>query len=144
MGWKPDWLYRLVFEHFQRAWDKVQQEGEGRLGPASASLWVTQYSEAHAGASPYFCRGQPVRAWSYVGERWEEVPAVECVADDNAVHGMFYHKAIGRFHISEDRKTVIIEYTFGPRYGRGFVLAVKGQGKTAELVPKSDSIMWWS
>lgn len=145
MGWKTDWLYHLVFEQFEHAWAKAQKEGESRFGPASARLVISQYNERHEAGSPYYCRGGSSRSWNYAGRHWEEeTSSVECVAEDNAVHGMFYHTALGRFYISEDRKTVIIEYTFGPRYGRGFVFLVKGQGKAAELLPKPDSITWCS
>jgi hypothetical protein len=144
MGWKADWLYRPVFEQFERAWAKAQKEGEGGLGPASAELLVTQYNEVNADHAPYCFGGQSVRSWRYTGQRWEESYSAERTTEDNAVHGMFYHRAAGSFCISEGRKTVIIEYLFGPLYVRGFVFCVRGQGKTAELVPQPDAVTWFS
>lgn len=62
MGWKTDWLYQLVFEQFELAWDKAQQEGEGRFGPASARIVVSQFGEGEETGSPGMCKGHLSRS----------------------------------------------------------------------------------
>lgn len=143
MGWKSDWLYQLVFDQFQRAWIKAQRDGEGRFGPASNSLVVTLYNEAIFDSGCQYCRGTAIRSWRFNGHDWAEYDLSTQLAVP-VTHGMLYETAIGRFHISDDRRVVTIEFTFGPRYGRGFVFLVHGQGTTAKLIPKPDSSTWSS
>lgn len=144
MGWKSDWLYRLVFQQFEQAWMKAQAEGASRFGPAPESLLVGQHSETIVdGVSPY-CRGPIARKWCYAGGDWTELESGRSTSVDHAVRGMFFQTAIGRFCISPDRMTVVIEYVLGPRYGRGFTLTVEGQGDSAVLMPETDSVMWHS
>ena len=144
MGWKSDWLYQLIFDQFERAWSQAQADGESRFGPASTSLLVGEYDKAVGDGSPPYCRGNVVRAWNFAGREWNSEAAAELLRHNGSTHGMFYHTAMGGFCISADRKTVMIEYRFGPRYGRGFVFIVQGQGDTARLLPKPDSVIWHS
>ena len=138
MGWKTDWLYRLVFQEFSCAWDRAQGEGGDTSGRPPVALHVTEHDDV-CPEGPAFCCGEPIRSWDFAGEGWEEVPLRERTPDDRAVHGMFVRVAVGSFHISEDRKTMAVEYVFGPRYGHGSIFAVRGQGKRAKLVPKPGS-----
>jgi hypothetical protein len=142
MGWKSDWLYRLVFNYLELAWTTAQRDGESRFGPAPTLLRVTEFFADNDGQQfPSLC--QPRRCWVYNGLEWraEKMPEPYPV---NSVVGMFYIEARGGFFISADRKMVVIEYRFGPRYGRGGVFVVQGQGTRASLLPEQDSIGWVS
>jgi hypothetical protein len=49
--------------------------------------------------------------------------------------GMFYERGVVEFFIDTDRKRVLFTYTLGPRYGRGMIFRVVGQGTTGRLTP---------
>lgn len=142
MGWKSDWLYALVLAKFERAWQQAQKQGQGRFGPASADMLISQSAESDWGKVAVRCCGRVIRRWRYTGCSFEPVPTRTTMPDDNPICGMFYEHATGTFHISPDRKTVVLEYTFGPRYGRGFVYVVESQGHTGRLREKPDAPMW--
>lgn len=146
MGWKSDWLYRIVFAEFEQAWKVAQKQGTGRFGPPSSELVVTQYggTEASEDQRPIGCRGDALRSWRYAGDDWEETTLPDFKTKPNPIRGMYYERASGNFHISADRKTVVIEHVFGPRYGHGTAFLVHSQGPTAYLSPKPDAIGWVS
>lgn len=142
MGWKSDWLYQLIFKQYELAWAKAQRDGEGHFGPASARLRVCQLPEIDLSSVP-LCRGEATRCWLYDGTGW--------IIDDSSVppaeptlQGMFFSEARGRFAISEDRKSLVIEFSFGPRYGRGFQYMVRGQGPSAVLAVDPNGTSWCS
>ena len=147
MGWKSDWLYRLVFEQFEIAWSKAQREADGRFGPAPNSFLVTEFSESSSDnldLSPgSFQPERRIRSWRFDGHDWTpELPA-EPVAKP-VIQRMFFETAIGRFRISNDRRAVTIDYIFGPRNGRGIVFVVERQGDFGRLKPKPESASWIS
>ena len=142
MGWKSDWLYRLVFNYLELAWTTAQRDGECRFGLAPTLLRVTEFF-AYTDGQQFASLCQPQRCWVYNGFEWREEEMLERYPV-NSVFGMFYIEVRGGFFISADRKKVVIEYRFGPRYGRGGVFVVHGQGTRATLLPKLDSIGWVS
>jgi hypothetical protein len=143
MGWNRDWLYQAIFKEFRRAWDKAQREGSGPHGPASTKLVVFEFHAADL-EGPH-CRGNRVRAWAFAGDDFQELPQAEAeVQRSGEITGMFYKTATGAFHIASDRKRVVVEYWFGPLYGRGFQFGVRGQGKTCRLAGVEDARSWIS
>lgn len=119
MGWQTDWLYQAIFNEYRRAWDKAQQEGRGQFGPASARLIVCEFSDADFERPT--CRGDRIRVWTFAGIDFHFVPNAEFEElRSGEITGMFYTTAVAGFHITGDRKRVVLEYCFGPRYGRGF------------------------
>src|SRR5262244_3133916 len=89
MGWKSDWLYRLVFAQFEEAWTTAQKQGAGRFGPPSVQLFVSQFNEAGANSdrAPIFCRGTALRTWHYAGHDWDETPLPDLKAKENPIRG---------------------------------------------------------
>ena len=148
MGWHSDWLYGLIFAKFRDAWLKAQNEGRGHRDPASADMLISQYGDTQRSECAVRCRGEVLRRWMYCGDDFEELPEFKSSPDVNAAHGMFYEHAYGAFNISPDRKIIVLEYGFGPLYGRGFVYDVKGQGARGRnkgtLTEKPDAPMWIS
>ena len=61
---------------------------------------------------------------------------------------MFWDRGWFCFHIAPDRKRVVITYVVGPRYARGLVLKVEGQGESGNdrgrLIPDPDANSWIS
>ncbi len=148
MGWRTDWLYGLIFAEFRAVWAKAQREGHGDHGPAPAEMLISEYRETRCSESAVRCCGGVLRHWQYRGESFEELAEPLEEPDCNPVRGMFYARASGAFNVSPDRKTVVLEYWFGPRYGRGFVYDVQGQGTfgkgRGQLTDKPNVPMWVS
>ena len=142
MGWQSDWLYQLVFDEVDRVWHRAIKDGAGRFGPAPTTLLISEMRDADWENAR--CRGDAHRQWTYQGGQPELVP----LAEDGAVdvgeqRGMVYERAAVTFCIDCDRKRIVFNYTLGPRYGRGMVFAVIGQGAKGRLSPTGGT-MWVS
>jgi len=143
MGWKSDWLYHLIINEFRKAWKKAQKEGSGNFGPCSDEMIVYQYSGCDLNNSR--CNGECLRAWIFNGDAFEAVsPDRVEKLKKSETQGMFYKQATGQFNISKNRRHVVLEYIFGPRYGRGYVFDVVGQGKKGCLQLKPGNAFWVS
>jgi hypothetical protein len=142
MGWQSDWLYQLIFHEVERVWRVAVKEGAGRLGPAPTILQVSEMDEAdwvHA-----WCRGVVLRRWTLQGGKPESLTLdQQGDADLGERRGMFYERSAASFCIDSDRKRVLFTYTLGPRYGRGMVFDVMGQGTKGKLRPNGGP-MWVS
>ncbi len=143
MGWKSDWLYGIIFAEFEKAWKQAQKEGKGEYGPASERMIISQYS-GYSTEMPH-CYGYLVKSWDYNGKSFElyDEPELDSCAEP-AIQGMFYKQASGSFAVSENRRAGVITYVFGPRYGRGFLFDVIGQGEKGEIRMNPGSTQWIS
>jgi hypothetical protein len=56
--------------------------------------------------------------------------------------GMFYDVGRVGFFVTEDRRLVVFEYILGPRYGRGLLFEVHGQGREARLGQSGRAPQW--
>jgi len=132
MGWQSDWLYRLIFDEAAKLWTQAQKEGSGTFGPAPDRFYVQQC--AAFDWQKLYCHPPILRVWSFDTTVWPAlVAAIPFPTPDRAVRGMFFVDGSVQFHIADDRKRVGWNHILGPRYGRGKVFRVRGQGQTATL-----------
>lgn len=143
MGWKSDWLYRRVFEQFEKVWSDTHKS-DRPFGPPPVEIFVTEYDQAVADNTSCHCKGNQIRMWRYTGGTWDLLKEPGGASRDNPIQGMYFQTARGCFHISKNRKTIVIQYTFGPRFGQSFAWAVQGQGRSTRLIRKPDTIGWIS
>ena len=128
MGWKSDWIYDLVFQEVSGVWAQACKDS-ARLGPRPSSLWVLEHRKADWDRAR--CKGQVLRAWLF-DDTGLQVAEIE----DNVepvIRGAMYDVGTVQFHIASSRKQVLFEFTLGPRYGRGRILQVVGQGPRGTL-----------
>jgi hypothetical protein len=141
VGWKSDWLYHIIFREVERVWAHTRREGEGTYGPAPDRFYIQQHSE-YTSTSLLLCSGYILRLWSFDGSEFTLLPHEKSGIYDTTIRGMFYIEGSIRFHITNDRKNVIWNAWFGPRYARGKAFCVIGQGKKATL-EKATAFMEW-
>lgn len=134
MGWQSDWLYQLVFAEVERVWHRACLDGQGNLGPAPDVLLVYEASEADW--ERVRCRYGVRRRWSFRGGQPELLSGEASAANDlGERRGMFYERGRVEFCVAADRARVLLTYTLGPRYGRGAIFDVVGQGTRGRLAP---------
>lgn len=143
MGWRTDWLYRLVFAEVARVWARAQKEGEGRYGPPPDFLLIQQRADADWDQAQ--CLGPVLREWMYGGADFEPRSPMDADAVPPATRrGMFYDRGCVQFHITADRKKVLFTFQIGPLYGQGMVFRVRGQGKCGAIDQHPDAHGWIS
>jgi hypothetical protein len=143
MGWQSDWLYRLIFDEAAKLWAQAQKEGSGTFGPAPERFYIQQC--AAIAWEQLFCRPPILRVWSFDTTAPPAlVTTLPFAAPDRTVRGMFYVDGSIQFCIADDRRRVAWNHVLGPRYGRGKVFRVRGQGKTATLEQDSAFGEWVS
>ena len=132
MGWQSDWLYHLIFGEAAKLWTQAQKEGSGKFGPVPNRFYIQQCAGVDWGQ--LFCHPPILRVWTFDATTEPAlIAAVPFPTPDRAVCGMFFVDGSVRFHIADDRKRVGWNHFLGPRYGRGKVFRVRGQGQTATL-----------
>ncbi|BCM90305.1 hypothetical protein IAD21_02156 [Abditibacteriota bacterium] len=159
MRWKTNWLYQLIFHDVEQIWELAVRDGEGPYGPGPDYLTVSQFANSYV--SPYskeekvaqgegdapvkLSAGALLKQWRFdaLGLR-VKVESDTALRGNTPIRGMFYEVGRVDFIISADRKVVDISYIVGPRYGRGRVFSVVGQGKSGHLVPQEGSVWWVS
>lgn len=129
MGWQTDWLYQLVFQEVADIWQRSRNFNE-QLGAPPTSLRVYEFAQADWDG-PH-CRGKANRAWQY-DETAGLQPSEVIDEQQPTIQGAMYDVGVVRFHIATSRKQVLFEYVLGPRYGRGHIFDVEGQGSRGEL-----------
>jgi hypothetical protein len=169
IDWKTDRVFNLVFQHFENAWAEAHGDAKCiKKTPYDSPPYefhITQFSRVNLKKAPRLCRGNPIRSWIYKGDEFKEVQlkyifrklpmflTIICSffkfffweddPEDDPI-ARIERCAGGCFYISPDRETVVIEYVFGPLYGRGFVFLVQGQGENCRLVHKPGASEWIS
>jgi hypothetical protein len=141
MGWKSDWLYGLVFQQVAAVWNDCMRTGKGRYGPPPERFLVTECSTANWDMP--FCTPPIVRAWHYndSGVLSQPLPNPEALFPATApAHpdSMFFATGDMRFHITPERTLIVFSYLVGPRYGRGRVYRVIGQGTRGTVKGRLD------
>jgi len=144
MGWRMDWLYRLIFQQVRFVWEQMHKEGaDGRYGVPPDYLLVQQCREADGNKA--HCLSPVLHPWRYEETGLAELSPLEAQPEAPVtIRGMFYTVGVVRFHIAEKRDRVTFEFVLGPRYGRGRVWQVRGQGATGKLIPDTDAVGWIS
>lgn len=159
MGWRTDWLYRIVFDFIRDVWRRANREAEialeqGELKAMPQPFLVQQCAKVNLLLPG--CAEPVLREWFYGGTEFHEQRLEVVQAEESqgrlrrrpnlppAILGMFFEQGLVRFYIFPNRKRVVITYLLGPLYGRGFVYEVKGQGRTATLQVASDTPGWIS
>jgi hypothetical protein len=145
MGWKTDWLYRLLFSEVARLWNRASKEAasspEGEESSPEAFL-IREFTQGDTRNSR--CLPPVRRQWIYRGESFEEITNADAYkhTNDETIRGMFFTTSSIAFHITPDRKQVIFLYALGPRYGKGRVYLVHHQGSQGSLIPDQNAIGW--
>ena len=146
MGWKTDWLYRLVFSEVARLWNRASKEAasspEGGVSPPDA-FFIREFTQGDTKNSR--CLPPVRRQWIYRGgESFEQIANIEAdkLKADETIRSMFYAIGSIAFHITPDRKQVILVHILGPRYGKACVYLVQGQGSQGRLSPEENAIIW--
>ena len=129
MGWQTDWLYQLVFQEVADIWQRTRNCTE-HLGAPPTSLHIYEFAKADWDGPR--CRGKATRGWQYDEIEGLQPAEVEEVRQPT-LQGAMYDIGVVRFHIATSRKQVLFEYVLGPRYGRGQILDVEGQGERGQL-----------
>jgi hypothetical protein len=87
------------------------------------------------------CPGAARRVWIFAdGELKFQRLAPPEQPDAAQRRGMFYKVGHVQFHIASDRKRLVLTYCVGPRYARGMVLQVVGQGARASTRSKQHQL----
>lgn len=141
MGWRTDWLYRLVFCELTQQWRRAQAAAVGRpVDDRPDHLLVQQCDRVDV--ERVLCLAPVRRTWALDANGVREAGALPLTPGvdgpsphHSAAPGLFYRQARARFHLTNDRRRVVITSVFGPRYGRGLVFDVHGQGRRGRLSP---------
>jgi hypothetical protein len=131
MGWQSDWLYSLIFDEAAKLWLQAQKEGSGKFGPAPDRFYIQQCADVDW--EQIFCQPPILQVWSLEATSPPALVVAPSSSPDHAVRGMFFRDGTVRFHIAGDRRRVAWNHFLGPRYGRGKVFRVHGQGQRATL-----------
>jgi hypothetical protein len=135
MGWQSDWLYQLIFDEVETVWGRAIKDGAGQFGPAPTAFIVSEMRDADWEEHPR-CRGDAHRQWTFQGGKPETLDrAAGSQIDLGKRRGMFYERGGVWFCIDTDRRRVLFTYTLGPRYGRGMIFDVVGQGAKGKFRP---------
>ncbi|HEX4128833.1 MAG TPA: hypothetical protein VHZ24_02235 [Pirellulales bacterium] len=127
MGWQSDWLYELIFHEVEIVREAATRH-DAKNGQPPNTCFVSEYTDADWERA--MNQGSVKRSWILKrGEPIAESDTACNLGDDSEVDGVFFDKAFVTFHIATDRKRVVFVYFLGPRYARGRILAVQGQGK---------------
>jgi hypothetical protein len=144
MGWRTDWLYRLIFHQVELIWQQAQKEGmDSESNDSPSYLLVREHGEA--ACEEAYCLQPIVRVWHYDATGLAVLPNNEIQKESLgsvSIRGMFYSSGLIDFHITEKRDRVVFTYVLGPRYGRGQVWEIKGQGASGKLVPAPNTVGW--
>jgi hypothetical protein len=114
----------------ERLWADIA--GGGQFGPPPTALVVREMGQADWKRA--YCRGDVRRQWVYRGSSPEPV-APEAEPDLGEGRGMYYERGVVDFHVASDRRRVLFTFTVGPRFGRGLIFGVEGQGAGGRLSP---------
>lgn len=131
MAWQTDWLYQLVFTEVANLWNKLHTSKSG-MGVPPDEFRIEEMSGAAWEVAQ--CRGRVRKAWTFNAESLQFQSADRKASRDRGTQsGMYWQVGLVQFHVGEDRKRIAFEFVVGPRYGRGMVYRVIGQGKRGRL-----------
>lgn len=131
-GWRTDWMYARIFREVGNLWEEVRT-GDPRMGTPPEQLRVEEMCGADwEGAR---CLPPVRRVWTFGPDGLHPQMGEAGPAECGAARGMFWQVGLVRFHVAVDRRRLVLEYAVGPRYGRGRVFRVAGQGKKGRLCP---------
>lgn len=80
----------------------------------------------------WFNTGDPVRRWRVTQQEAVEIPLGE-LPPPKLLPGMYHDEGRGDFSVAGNGATVRIGWQVGPRFGRGYDLAVVLEGSTSRL-----------
>ena len=159
MGWKTDWLFALIFREIQRIWNEANRFAEQiskpeKPQPSLEALRVRQCAGARLGSG--FLSPPILREWLFDGADFTELEPTETFLPkrkgkalvpfplsvrNSESRGALFVEGNVSFYITPGRKQCVLTYQLGPRYGRGIVYEVHGQGTGATL---NAAIRWGS
>jgi hypothetical protein len=140
MGWRTDWLYRLVFYELTEQWHRAQTAASERPHADERPDHMLVQQCDRVDVERALCIVPVRRTWSLDANGVRESGALPLPLDVDGpspshaeAPGLFYRQARARFHLTSDRRRVVVTTVFGPRYGRGLVFSVHGQGRRGRL-----------
>jgi hypothetical protein len=140
MEWRTDWIYALIFAEVRRVWYRARRDAASGAASGSApNLFViSEYEKGDTAKARCFAPAK--RRWHFRGGA--DFDLVDGDAPGGRAQGMFYDVGRVGFFVTDDRRLVVFEYILGPRYGRGCLLAVEGEGRAARLGPSDEGAEW--
>ncbi|RYX82903.1 hypothetical protein EON83_17500 [bacterium] len=161
MEWKTDWLFQLIVRDVEKIWQQALEEStRSTTSLAPDYLLLCQYADVLV--QPYSEIAPEVDDRSLLNaslvspliKQWKFDQSGVTIHNEshpdsrkrNPVRGMFYQEGVFNFGFTPDRKLLYTSYTLGPRYGRGQVFKVQGQGqgRGGRLELHSGFRMWMS
>ena len=120
----------------------MYKEGaDGQLDVPPDYLLVQQCQKANWNNA--ICLSPVLCTWRYSETGLRELSPLEAELETPVrARGMFYTSGVVQFHIAEKRDRVIFMFVLGPRYGRGQVWLVQGQGAKGKLCPDPEAREW--
>lgn len=133
--WRTDWLYGLVFRDADTSWAMCQPDTE---------YWqyvlICEWSEANGPD----CCGKPLRAWRRDADGLTDISIVEYERLVRTIQNRLYPFILVDFHISNDRKQVVLSHQEANTAGGGNRYVVQGKGEHAKLVEDPAAGFWIS
>ena len=146
MGWRTDWLYRLVFEKVEEAWRQALKDAVLTSGIDTMPEYLLIHECANFNEANAMCVLPVLRVWKFDGSTFEliPIPAAEQRPKALAIRGIFFSSGAVYFHIMPGRKQIGYNLHMGPLYGRGVVFIVWGQGRRGRLTISDHHAGWMS
>ena len=134
------WLYSCIFAEVESRWAKTQCS-DPRLGEPPQQLHL--FHCLGRSADQLYCRPPIVRAWHYARDGTRTLARVPPDFQQRGERqGRFYAIARFSFSLLPNRRQVMLNLTFGPLHGQGWICHVRGSSAHATLEP--DRVLWAS
>jgi hypothetical protein len=135
------WLYPLIFAEVEPHWERAQLT-DTQLGEPPQHLHLFHcLADSRDGLN---CQPPLLRAWRYSRDGIRTLlEALPDFQQRGAQQGRFYEIAQCSFFLLPGHRRVLLNLTFGPRYGQGWIGHIKRSGKTRTL-ERDMRILWAS
>ena len=121
---EKDAIIELILKEFQKvliSLDKITNEEHNNNGYSPKSA-IVKYHDKY---DPIFCSiGNVISVWAIYLDRIEIVNDLNYNALTEPRDGMYFSEGIFYFSLSSDFSKAILEWTVGPRYGRGYTYSI--------------------
>ena len=139
MAWSSDWLYKLLLDRARETWKEARTAAKQRGEPSPDYLVASEHPTFNQPFTMAF--GDPVRMWTSLDDFSSladpsVLPKKTSTVDTSR---SIFAIPLFAFHISDDRKRVLISRHIGGRYGNGGWHDVLGQGSRGKLRNASDA-----
>ena len=131
MGWKKDWLYKLIFKEFYHKWKKRYNSLLFVNNTFPIKSYIFEYSNGYEDKASV--NGNIFRSWMYNLQENHIKMLNKELPKKLSVSGRYYELANCSFYIHKNRKKVTIQSLFGSLSGESKIYDVIGQGHSGYL-----------